>query len=263
MSSSNVCAYDGCGKAARSGADGYCVKHYKEVTGKPFTYGRKRCTIEGCEKYSQGARTKHMCAAHFRAQYGPAERKPKKRTVNNGSCKGPECNRPAHCKGYCVTHYGQYYTRGRVWVIGSRPGRSALRECLWYGCGERSVRWGYCEKHAVEELGQCWVPWCEEPVRHKRLGLCDAHTRQNNYMSHKYGIGMAERYKLAEQQNWTCAICPVKDERGSLNIDHCHTTGRVRGLVCGNCNRAIGLFKDDPRIIKNAAHYLERDNGSN
>jgi hypothetical protein len=52
-----------------------------------------------------------------------------------------------------------------------------------------------------------------------------------------------------------CQICGLKDRR-SLNIDHCHTTGKVRGLLCDNCNKGLGLFKDNPDLLNNAVKYL-------
>jgi hypothetical protein len=56
-----------------------------------------------------------------------------------------------------------------------------------------------------------------------------------------------------------CQICNTKDRR-ELNVDHCHTTGKVRGLLCDNCNKALGLFKDSTDLLAKAANYLRRTN---
>ncbi|MFF3441734.1 endonuclease VII domain-containing protein [Streptosporangium sp. NPDC002721] len=163
--------------------------------------------------------------------------------------------------GYCKTHYGQLRNKGRVWIIGSRQGRAAHATCIVYACGDSTVQWGYCTAHIDEWLGRCIIHWCDEPIRYKKLGLCDAHARQNRWFSHKYGITISERYLLAERQNHQCATCSAPDERGALNVDHCHDTGKVRGLLCGNCNRAIGLFNHNPAALKSAAEYLEKAHG--
>lgn len=76
----------------------------------------------------------------------------------------------------------------------------------------------------------------------------------------KYGLTMADFETLLEQQGGVCAICgggrsgPGK----RFHVDHCHVTGQVRGLLCGNCNTAIGLLGDDPERAEKAAAYLRR-----
>ncbi len=53
-----------------------------------------------------------------------------------------------------------------------------------------------------------------------------------------------------------CSICGTTDKK--LKLDHCHKTGKMRGLLCHFCNVGIGLFKDDIAILKNAIIYLEK-----
>lgn len=71
------------------------------------------------------------------------------------------------------------------------------------------------------------------------------------------------------QQNGVCAICKnaeTKIESGSvrsLSVDHNHTTGAVRGLLCANCNLAIGYACDDVSILRNAIAYLQKHEPSN
>lgn len=54
-----------------------------------------------------------------------------------------------------------------------------------------------------------------------------------------------------------CQICNKKDPRRSLAIDHCHKTGIIRGLLCDNCNKALGCFKDSIENLENAIKYLK------
>jgi hypothetical protein len=60
-----------------------------------------------------------------------------------------------------------------------------------------------------------------------------------------------------EKQNNTCAICGNINTYKSMNVDHNHTTGEIRGLLCHTCNKALGLFKEDLNILTSACNYLK------
>jgi hypothetical protein len=75
--------------------------------------------------------------------------------------------------------------------------------------------------------------------------------------------------KMLKTQNGVCAICgnhetgivrngntKGKGKVRALAVDHCHKTGKIRGLLCGQCNIALGAFKDDTDILASAASYL-------
>ena len=74
----------------------------------------------------------------------------------------------------------------------------------------------------------------------------------------KYGISSATYNELLRKQNGVCAICHCHQRYQSLAVDHCHKTGKVRGLLCVNCNRGLGKFFDSPLRMRNAAEYIER-----
>ena len=78
-------------------------------------------------------------------------------------------------------------------------------------------------------------------------------TRKETKYVHRYGMTRAEHEKLIEEADGLCAICKQPD---LLVIDHCHATGRVRGLLCMKCNVALGFMKDDPTRLRAAADYL-------
>lgn len=63
---------------------------------------------------------------------------------------------------------------------------------------------------------------------------------------------------LLKKQNNGCAICGEKPEKRPLSVDHCHKTGRIRGLLCQKHNVAIGLFNEDPILFDAAKQYLEQ-----
>lgn len=80
----------------------------------------------------------------------------------------------------------------------------------------------------------------------------------------RYQLTADDLEATLEAQDYACAICGGQDERKRedgtpypLSVDHCHMTGTVRGLLCGSCNSAIGLLKDDPEVIVKAAEYVK------
>lgn len=89
--------------------------------------------------------------------------------------------------------------------------------------------------------------------------------RQRN-LKHRFGVDLNWYQEQLKKQNYCCAICGVTENkvtRGhrvdlSFAVDHCHTTGKVRGLLCNQCNRALGMFKDSAELIKKAIEYLTR-----
>jgi len=72
----------------------------------------------------------------------------------------------------------------------------------------------------------------------------------------RYGITLAEFETMNEAQNGLCAICDKQPNREFLDVDHCHETGKVRGLLCNKCNQALGLLGDDLSIVMRVYTYL-------
>lgn len=81
------------------------------------------------------------------------------------------------------------------------------------------------------------------------------------YLKSQYGITLEDyNIKLKEQQH-KCAICSADEVDiylQTLYVDHCHTTGKIRGLLCHSCNAALGLLKDSQTLLDNAKDYLRK-----
>jgi Recombination endonuclease VII len=87
---------------------------------------------------------------------------------------------------------------------------------------------------------------------------------KNQYLR-RYGLTIESFEAMLEKQNGVCAICEQKEtavhqttgEARHLAVDHCHAKLHVRGLLCTQCNRMIGLSRDRPNLLRKAADYLE------
>lgn len=83
---------------------------------------------------------------------------------------------------------------------------------------------------------------------------------RNQHLKRTYGITLEEYNNMLIAQNNSCSICLISiedtKEKRNLAVDHCHTTGKIRGLLCMNCNKSLGLLKDNPLIVKNMLEYL-------
>ncbi|MFM7009119.1 MAG: endonuclease VII domain-containing protein [Betaproteobacteria bacterium] len=72
----------------------------------------------------------------------------------------------------------------------------------------------------------------------------------------RYGISLEERNAMEVTQSGKCLICNEIPKR--LVVDHCHTSGKVRGLLCDHCNTGLGRFKDSPELLMAAIRYLKK-----
>ncbi len=78
------------------------------------------------------------------------------------------------------------------------------------------------------------------------------------HLKTKYGITLEYYNSLCTKQKNSCAICKKPSVKVSLAVDHNHKTGAVRGLLCSNCNRGLGHFQDDKKLLLKAIKYQEK-----
>lgn len=96
----------------------------------------------------------------------------------------------------------------------------------------------------------------------------DTHPRnkKKHMLKYLYGMTIEDYEHLLYSQDGVCAICgkpetELHNDGGSksLTVDHNHKTGKVRGLLCGRCNRVLGLLNDDYELLKSCLDYLEKE----
>ena len=118
---------------------------------------------------------------------------------------------------------------------------------------------------------------CHPELPHRAFGLCHkcyfatperrakAHIAVMKHNLRRYGLTDEIYNELSKKQDHKCAICHKEEtakQRHSnlikrLAVDHCHTTGDIRGLLCSRCNMGIGMLFDNEELLKNAVSYLE------
>jgi hypothetical protein len=97
--------------------------------------------------------------------------------------------------------------------------------------------------------------------------LCVGDKQRNSYLKKNYGLDTNGYEKLLNIQQGGCAICGKKSDtylpqckkNKKLAVDHDHETGKIRGILCENCNRGIGLLSHSIELLKNAMDYINNN----
>lgn len=90
------------------------------------------------------------------------------------------------------------------------------------------------------------------------------HQPRRRYKLRRYGLTLEDYVQKLAEQHGRCALCgcePDTTRRHDFAVDHCHATGRIRGLLCRRCNVGLGHFEDSPELLANAIAYLSAHHG--
>lgn len=169
----------------------------------------------------------------------------------SGLCFKSGCGEPNYCKGYCKRHYDRLRRTGS-------PDDSDYTKTV---AANRALR-----RQGRQICCKCKQDKHFEAFANSKTTSCGKHTEcrecvADNKRVLNYGLTRQEFDALVIKQGSKCAICLTTfSTTFDTHVDHCHTTGRVRGLLCNGCNTGLGQFRDNPLFLSSAIDYLKGSN---
>jgi hypothetical protein len=125
-------------------------------------------------------------------------------------------------------------------------------------CGQPKLLSEFCSHPNSPDKLQYWCKPCQNKLRAKtRSTLEGKRKRRDAGLRRWYKISIDEYESLLAKCEYKCQICGGEgDDRTGLHVDHDHQTNKVRGLLCGNCNRALGGVRDNLEIALSLVEYI-------
>lgn len=276
------CQSSGCGNPVF--AAGLCRKHYEQER----LARAAPCSVSGCQEKSFRA---GKCAPHYRA--GMQRLRP---ICSVPNCGQPQKNLTA---ALCGRHEFRLRTHGTVaqtraadwgareshplyatWSWHKRKGDEGMssewREDFWAfaaAVGDRPGNHTLRRRTTTMPLGVdnwVWKPSTsskDKAAYARQWRKANPEKAKNADLKKHFGVTLAEYEALFASQNGVCAIC-LQPERSkaadggprAMPVDHCHKSGKVRGLLCTACNRGLGMFGDSEATLLAAINYLKKSN---
>ena len=168
-------------------------------------------------------------------------------------------------KNFCTTH-GEM-TLENAYACKNPNGTIRLRckQC----CHDRRVEQYFKTRDASLEYSKKWKEENRDYVREnaKENYHKDVVTKRKKELARKKGLRLEEYDQMVKACDGKCHICGKEEKRkgragfvsSNLSIDHCHNTGKIRGLLCHDCNTGIGKLKDDTELMMKAIEYLRKN----
>lgn len=243
------CSIHGCNNTSYRGD--LCVTHYREK----LKLSRPLCTVPNCKNH-QKTLSSGLCEKHlFRLQRHGSITQP--RPSDWGSRESHPLYSTYHGFRRKGVHGMSEEWRNDFWLfvntVGERPSNHTLRRIN--------------DKEPISASNWLWKESessADKAAYARAWRNSNPEKMKNSDLKKKYGIGLNEYNNMCAAQNNVCAICNKPemstDKDGGprmMAVDHCHKTGKVRALLCGACNKALGGFKDDPELLRKAALYIE------
>ena len=125
--------------------------------------------------------------------------------------------------------------------------RAQRKEKYWINAEESRAK----RRKEYKENIKAYVKRAKEYKKTDQGKIADKRWR----LKKRYGMSVDAWDSMYQEQNGLCKICKASPVQ---HTDHCHTTGKIRGLLCHKCNAGLGMFNDDPELFTKAIAYLAR-----
>lgn len=184
-------------------------------------------------------------------------------SVTAAACSVDECEKPIYVKisGLCNTHYSRMRKTGVLTIARESPDKRCTK------CGEMKPRSAFYLRK--ERDGGQTKPHCKtcsravakefraaNPEYVTTWNAANTIKKSDWHRFRQYGMTPDAYQVMFDQQGGLCAICA--GDMGVGNVDHDHSTGVVRELLCHPCNIALGMFRDNRSVVASALEYLKR-----
>lgn len=250
LATASPCSFLGCSKPSFRGT--LCSTHYRAQIKKT----RPLCTVPGCTEHQKTLKS-GLCEKHlFRySRHGSFEQT---RVADWGSREQHplydtwQWHRRKIHNGLVSEWANDFWTF--VTAVGDRPDNHKLRKLIENApLGPDNFEW--------REI----IPSKDKAKYAREWRKANPDKVKNIDLKKQYGITLTEYDDMLQAQKNVCAICQkaetAVDSKGHLRmmaVDHCHTTKKIRGLLCTSCNTAIGHFKDDVHLLQRAINYINK-----
>ncbi len=212
--------------------------------------------------------------------------------MSDRGCTHPGCERERTSRLHCTAHHRQWKKHGETFEIGDHKRRGALIKAAWDALSDEeraerlapmqtsiqgkprsaqhrqrlseSIRAAWSDGYDLTErmCRGCGDPFIPNSGNHF---YCTGECQDVRKVIARHGLTNRQYLDILEAQGGVCALCKQKGRgfgatrsRYGLVIDHCHDTQKVRGLLCPDCNTALGRFGDDANRLRAAADYIDR-----
>lgn len=255
-----ICSVLGCENKFR--ARGFCAYHYQrfrsteEFCTLPAPV-KATCSVPGCDKEHKA---RGYCDKHYQTfqRHGePEGGRPKMTPRTDGLKVCSNCRIPKDPK--CFHKYAA--AKDGLFCY-CKPCNKLVSEAWGKENAERRKARGKLWKQENREKTRAYdrKAYWKDPVKTRERKKNPALRRKSKLLC-RFGLTLEDYDRMLVAQMGVCAICGQPEnssQRKNLSVDHCHKTGKIRGLLCGACNLAVGNVKESPEIGRKLVSYIEK-----